>query len=199
MSKTISYLRVSTADQNLDKFRADVLQFASERGFGRVEFITEKISGKVPWRARKIGAAVDGLGPDDQLIVPELSRLGRSTIEILEIMQEVRARGASLYAVKGSWQFDDSIQSKVFAMFFAMMAEIERDLISLRTREALAAKQAAGVKLGRPPGPGKSKLDDHAENIKAWRETQTPKSWIAKQLGTSTQNLSNWMKKNGVK
>jgi|SRR6056297_1086098 len=193
--KTIGYLRVSTADQDLDKFRADVLQFANDRDFGRVEFVQEKVSGKKPWRERQLGQVVETLQAGDRLIVPELSRLGRSMIEVLEIIKIAKEQGACIYAVKGGWELNDSIQSKIISSVLAMMAEVERDLISERTREALAAKRAAGVKLGRRPGPGKSKLDEHAEEIQALLKNGSTKTFVANRYGTTVQNLSNWLRK----
>jgi len=198
VGRTIGYLRVSTADQDTDKFRADVLQFASDRDFGRVEFVAEKVSGTKPWRERELGQVVDGLAAGDRLVVPELSRLGRSTLEILEIIQVARERGACIYAVKGGWELADNIQSKIMVTIMAMMAEIERDLISERTKEALAARRAAGVKLGRRPGPGKSKLDDHAGEIQALLANGSTKRFIAERFGTSVQNLSHWLKQRGL-
>jgi len=197
-ARNIGYLRVSTADQDLYKFRADVLQFAQDRGFGRVEFVEEKVSGKKPWRERKLGDVVAGLGAGDRLIVPELSRLGRSMIEILEILQAAKSAGACIYAVKGGWELADNIQSKIISTVMAMMAEVERDLISERTREALAAKRAAGVKLGRRPGPGKSKLDAHVDEIQALLANGSTKTFVAKKYGTSVQNLSHWLAQRGA-
>lgn len=194
-TKTIGYLRVSTADQDLDKFRADVLEFVNQRDFGRVGFVQEKVSGKKPWRERELGQVVENLAAGDRLIVPELSRLGRSTIEVLEIIQEAKAAGACIYAVKGGWQLDDSMQSKIISTVLAMLAEIERDLISERTREALAAKRAAGVKLGRRPGPGKSKLDEHADEIQALLANGSTKKFVAERYGTTVQNLSHWLRR----
>jgi len=194
-AKTIGYLRVSTTDQDLDKFRADVLEFVNQRDFGRVEFVQEKVSGKKPWRERELGQVVENLAAGDRLIVPELSRLGRSTIEVLEIIQKAKAADACIYAVKGGWQLDDSMQSKIISTVLAMLAEIERDLISERTREALAAKRAAGVKLGRRPGPGKSKLDEHADEIQALLANGSTKKFVAERYGTTVQNLSHWLRR----
>jgi len=194
-AKTIGYLRVSTTDQDLDKFRADVLEFVNQRDFGRVAFVQEKVSGKKPWRERELGQVVENLAAGDRLIVPELSRLGRSTIEVLEIIQKAKAAGACIYAVKGGWQLDDSMQSKIISTVLAMLAEIERDLISERTREALAAKRAAGVKLGRRPGPGKSKLDEHADEVQALLANGSTKKFVAERYGTTVQNLSHWLRR----
>ncbi len=210
--KTVGYLRVSTVDQSLDKFRADVLQFAMDRGFGRVEFVSEKVSGKKPWRKRALNEVVMGLQAGDRLIVPELSRLGRSMLEVLEIIQVAREAGACIYAIKGGWELNDSIQSKIVGSVMAMMAEVERDLISERTKEALAARRrlAAGGKtwisktgrecsrLGRPKGPGKSKLDVRREEIVGLLKNGSTKTFVAKRYGCTVQNLANWLKKNDV-
>ena len=198
VGRVIGYLRVSTADQDTDKFRADILQFAMDRGFGRVEFVSEKVSGKKPWRERQLGPVVEGLQPGDRLIVPELSRLGRSTLEILEIISIARAAGACIYAVKGGWELADNIQSKIIVTVMAMMAEVERDLISERTKEALAAKSAAGIKLGRPAGPGKSKIDPFEGEIRQLRAVGSTKTFIAGKVGTTPQSLANWMRQRGI-
>src|SRR6266849_9772488 len=85
----------------------------------------------------------------------------------MELLAIAAQKGIHLYAVKGPWQLDDSMQSKIMAMVFAMAAEIERELISQRTKEALRMKKATGVQLGRPRGPGKSKLDPYQPEITA--------------------------------
>ncbi len=117
-------------------------------------------------------------------------------MEILSIASQKRI---NIYAVKGNWQLDQSIQSKIMAMAFAMAAEIERDLISQRTKEALAAKKRAGMKLGRPKGSGKSKLDKHRLEIEALLETGSTQRYIASRFNTTESNLSQWMKKHGLK
>jgi DNA invertase Pin-like site-specific DNA recombinase len=86
MAKTVAYLRVSTAEQDLNKNKGDILFFCNEKRFGDVDFVEEKVSGKKPWKERKIKTTIDQLGPGDRLIVPEFSRLGRSMLEIMEII-----------------------------------------------------------------------------------------------------------------
>ncbi len=103
-----------------------------------------------------------------------------------------------IHAVKGNWQLDQSIQSNIIAMAFSMAAEIERDLISQRTKEALRAKKAAGVRLGRPKGPGKSKLDAFRPEIEALLANGSTQKFIAKRYQTTEANLHNWLKKRGV-
>jgi DNA invertase Pin-like site-specific DNA recombinase len=125
-------------------------------------------------------SAVKNIILRNRLIVPELSRLGRSMLEIMEMLSVSRQKGISIYAVKGGWELNGSIQSKVMAMAFSIAAEIERDLISKRTKEALRARRASGIKLGRPKGPGKSKLDPYGEEIVALLKNGSTKSYVAK-------------------
>jgi DNA invertase Pin-like site-specific DNA recombinase len=135
----------------------------------------------------------------DTLIVSELSRLGRSMLECMEILSIASEKQINIYAVKGNWQLDPSIQSKILAMAFAMAAEIERDLISQRTKEALAAKKRAGIKLGQPRGSGSSKLDKHRPEIEALLANGSTQRYIASRFDTTEANLSRWIKKHGLK
>ena len=196
--KTVAYLRVSTLDQDTKKNEADILKLSNEMDFGKVEFVVEKISGTKNWKERKLKGIIDGLREGDRLIVPELSRLGRSMLEIMEILSIAKERGIHIYAVKGNWSLNGSIESKIVGMVFAMAAEIEHDLISKRTKEALQARKAQGVKLGRPKGPGRSKLDQHREEIIALLKNGSPKSFVAKKYDTTRPNLHNWLKKNDI-
>lgn len=197
--KTYAYLRVSTDEQDLKKNRADILQLANEKNLGKVNWIEETITSRVSWKKRKIAQVIDAMGEGDNLIVSELSRLGRSMLEIMEILSVAVQKGIHIYSVKGNWQLDDSLQSKVVAMAFAIAAEIERDLISQRTTEALAARKRAGVKLGRPTGVGKSKLDQFRPEIEALLANGSSQKFIAKRYGSSEVNLGRWMKKRGLK
>lgn len=196
--KTIAYLRVSTTDQDLEKDKAAILHLANEKDMGKVIFIEEKVSGTVPWKKRKIAEVIEELTTGDNLLVSELSRIGRSMLEIMQVLQIALEKGVNVYAVKGNWQLDDSIQSKIVAMVFSMAAEIERDLISKRTKEALTAKKAAGMKLGRPTGVGKSKLDQFRPEIEALLANGSTQKFIAQRYGTTEANLSNWVKRHGL-
>ncbi|MCE7065766.1 recombinase family protein [Dyadobacter sp. CY326] len=120
-------------------------------------------------------------------------------VEVMEIISIAMQKGIRIYTVKGAWQLDDSIQSKVMAMVFAMASEIERDLISKRTKESLAAKKLSGIKLGRPTGPGKSKLDQFKPDIEALLLSGSSQKNIADRYRITEATLSNWIKKNGVK
>lgn len=199
MAKTVSYLRVSTEDQDTEKNKADVLKFANDRDFGKVHFVEEKVSGTKSWKERKIKKIIDELGEGDVLIVPELSRLGRSMLEIMEILALAKEKGIAIYDVKNGWELNGTIQSKVMALVFSIAAEIERDLISKRTTEGLRVAKAKGKLLGRPKGPGKSKLDKHREEIISLIKTGSKQTYIAKKYGTTQPNLYNWLKKNGLR
>ena len=121
-----------------------------------MQWVEETGSGRVSWHKRKIAQALEGLQVGDHLIVSELSRLGRSMLECMEILSIAFQKGVRLYAVKGNWDLEKSIQSKIVAMAFSMAGEIERDLISQRTKEALAVRKKVGMTLGRPRGSGKA-------------------------------------------
>src|SRR5215813_4561914 len=197
--RTIAYLRVSTHEQDVAKNQTDILLLAHRKQLGQVQFVEETVSGRVPWRRRKIAQILEDLQAGDTLVVSELSRLGRSMLECMEILALVAQKGMHLYAVKGAWRLEDSLQSKIMAMVFAMAAEIERDLISQRTKEALRMKKATGVQLGRPRGPGKSKLDPYQPEITALLANGSTQKFIAKRYGTTEGNLHNWLKKRGLK
>lgn len=199
MARTIGYLRVSTADQDLEKNKGDILKLANDLKLGgHVEWIEEKVSGTKDWKKRELGTAFDTLKEGDTVIVSELSRLGRSTLQILEIMKAAKERGIAVHAVKGNWSLNGTMESKIVLTMLAMIAEIERDLISERTKEGLRARKEAGVILGRPKGPGKSKLDEHKEEIVALLKNGSTKTHVAKKYGSSIPNLFNWLKKNEV-
>jgi DNA invertase Pin-like site-specific DNA recombinase len=198
MSKTVAYLRVSTIDQDIDKNKAAILNLANEKNLGKVHFVEETISGKISWRQRKIADIIDEAQRGDKIIVSELSRLGRTMLECMEILSIASHKEVSIYAVKGNWQLDSSIQSKIVAMAFSMASEIERDLISKRTIEALKARKDAGMSLGRPKGPGKSKLDIYRPEIEALLANGSTQKFIAKRYGSTEANLHNWLKKRGL-
>lgn len=198
MARTIGYVRVSPEDQDLAQNRADILSLANFKNLGQVEWVEEKVSDTKDWRQQKLGKAFETLQAGDSIIVSGLSRLARSTLQILEIMEQARKRDIAVHAVKGGWTLNGNMESKIVLNMLAMMAEIERDLISERTKEGLRAAKAKGRQLGRPKGPGKSKLDQHRKEIVALLKDGSTKSFVAKRYGTTTANLHNWLKKNEI-
>lgn len=120
-------------------------------------------------------------------------------LEIMEILSIASQKQMKIYAIKGNWNLDESIQSKVMAMAFSIASEIERDLISIRTKEALRFKKENGIKLGRPKGPGKSKLDQYKPEIEALLANGSTQKFIASRYNTTEANLYNWMKRHNLK
>lgn len=196
--QTIAYLRVSTVDQDLGKNKSDILFFANENNLGKVHFVEEKISGAIHWKKRELGSIIKSMSEGDHLIVSEFSRLGRSMLECMEIMSHCLEKKINLYAIKGQWRLDNSIQSKIIGMIFSIASEIERDLISKRTSEALRARKLKGLPMGRPKGTGKSKLDEYKDEIVALLSNGSSRVFIAKRYKTSIGNLHYWLKKNGI-
>jgi DNA invertase Pin-like site-specific DNA recombinase len=196
--RNVAYLRVSTTEQDIEKNKSEILHLANDKSLGKVEFVEEKVSGRIHWKQRKIGEIVESLRKGDTILLNEFSRLGRSMLECMEIISIATQKGINIYTVKGNWQLDGSIQSKVMAMVFSMASEIERDLISKRTKEALQTKKASGKKLGRPKGTGKSKLDTYKIEIEALLKNGSTKKFIAERYDSTPANLFNWLKKNKI-
>ena len=148
----IGYLRVSTEKQNPENQRDEIRRFAQEKVFQIDCWVVETVSGKIAHKKRKLGRLLRKMNKGDTLIVTEISRLSRSLTEIMAIMGECLDREINIYTTKERYTFDNSINSKVLCFAFGLVAEIERNLISMRTKEALALKRAEGVRLGRRPG-----------------------------------------------
>jgi len=192
---TYAYLRVSTLEQNTEKNKLDILKFANAKKLGNVEFVEEQISGKTNFKERKLGKLLNKMQKGDILIVPELSRFARSITQIFEVIDITKQKGIRLYAIKENFNNSDkSITSTVTSTVFALIAQIERDLISLRTKEALMARKAKGKTLGRPKGKGKSKLDTNKNEILKLIDLKVPKTIIARQFNTSIPNLYNFLR-----
>ena len=166
---TAAYLRVSTEHQVLDNQKNEIEKFAAARGIRIDKWVTEVVSGKKRGRDRKLGALVRSLKDGDTLIVTELSRLSRTLMDIMSIVGDLLKKNVNLYSTKEGCSFDDSINSKVLLFAFGLVAEIERNLISMRTREALELRRRMGVKLGRPRGasPKMQLLSSNQDKIEA--------------------------------
>lgn len=195
MPKTLSYLRVSTNRQDLEKDKIEILDLAKQKGFGEVEFVEEKITGKAPWKTRKIKSVIDRLQRLDRLVVPELSRLGRSMLEVMEILSVCTEKGVEVYSVRDRWELNSTLQSKVIATVFAMAAEIERDLISARTKEALRARREKGLRTGgKPKGYFRgSRIDKYKIEIWALSNAGISKKSIARRFGVAETTVHWWL------
>ncbi|NQT60124.1 MAG: recombinase family protein [Bacteroidetes bacterium] len=198
------YLRVSTVDQDNDKFKNDILSYANDKKLGHIQFVEEKVSGIKNWKERALGKLINQALENDIIIVPELSRLARSIPQIYEIIATCQEGNIWLHIIKQNIIINGSndITTKIMVSTFSLIAELERDFISLRTKEALAQKKKDGVKLGRPKGLGKSKLDAYADKIKGYRELGLSYAKIANNLEKKTalkkvnpQSVANWFNK----
>ena len=145
-------MRVSTEKQHLSNRQDEILRFAQTRNMEIDRWVTEVVSGKKDQKDRKLGSILRRLKNGDTLIVTEISRLSRTLTEIMTIMGHCLDKGITLYSTKDGYAFDDTINSKVLCFAFGLVAEIERNLISMRTKEALALRKAEGVQLGRRKG-----------------------------------------------
>lgn len=198
-SRVIGYLRVSTVDQQTEKNEEQILRYANTHDLGKVEFVSEKVSGLKSWKTRKLFDVVQNLQEGDVLITPELSRLARSLVQILEILNELSAKNVKVFSVKENFQLNgDDMQSKMMRTMLSLFSEIERDLIVARTKEGLKAAQDKGKILGRPKGIGKSRLDKFKPEIEALLKNGAQKNFIAKRYGVNPATLSHWLKRHGL-
>ena len=195
---TIAYLRI-TPNQDLEVHKMAIRQLAEVKNLGQVTFTAEEIKAAIDWKKRQIATIIEKLGAGDNLLTISLSSLGRSTLEIMHILVAALEKNINIYTIKSNWELDGTIPSDKLAMGFSLIIEIERAIISNRTKEALAARKAAGVKLGRPKGIRKSKLDKFRPEIEQLLINGSSQKYIAKRYSTTPVNLSQWMKKHGLR
>lgn len=149
---TYGYIRVSSDKQTVENQRYEICQFCAKEGLEVDGWIEETVSGTKAYTKRRLGTLLKHVGKGDLIICSELSRLGRSLYMIMEILSYCMRRGCAVWTIKDGYRLGDDIQSKVLAFAFGLSAEIERNLISQRTREALARVRAEGKHIGRPQG-----------------------------------------------
>ena len=192
------YIRVSTDRQTVENQRFEISRFAQRQNLQVDGWIEETISGTKNYTKRGLGRLLKKVRKGDLIICAELSRLGRSLFMIMEILNICMNKECRVWTIKDGYRLGDDIQSKVLAFAFGLSAEIERNLISQRTKEALARKKADGVILGRPKGKSpipNQKCEKNREWIREMISRGMPKSNIAKNLhiarGTLYRFLSN--------
>ena len=195
-----AYLRVSTDAQDVANQKHGLLEYANDTGLVPVKIVEDSASGKIAWKKRKLGEMLEKAETGDTILFAEVSRLGRSTLQVLEFLQVAAQKGVSVHITKNKMVMDGSMQAKVMAVMFGLAAEIERELISARTKEALAKRKAEGMKLGRPRGQAqKLALDSKADEIKKLLEKGVSKASIAKIVECSPQTLYLWLERRGLK
>lgn len=196
---TYGYCRVSTIDQDNEKFQSEILKYSNKNDLGKVVFVEEKISGKKDWKIRELGNLIyNKCKNGDTIIVPELSRISRSISQTYEIITTCQSKDITLHFLKQNLVIkkDNDMTTKVMLSTFSMISELEREFISIRTKESLQVKKNNGVKLGRPKGVvGKSKLDKFSNEIHSFRKNGSTLVWIGNHYGVSPLTISNWLKK----
>ena len=194
------YIRVSTDKQTVENQRFEITRFADREGLTVDGWIEETISGAKSPDKRKLGVLLKDVTEGDLILCAELSRLGRSLFMIMEILSECMEKGVRVWTIKDNYRLGDDIQSKVLAFAFGLSAEIERDLISQRTREALARKRAEGVHLGRPAGALNKvvKLTGKEEAIRILRAEGANWAQIARLLHVDRSTLVRLAQSHGL-
>ena len=152
------YIRVSTDLQSYEGQRYEIEQWCRRREMSVDTWVHEKISGTRELKKRTLGRLLRKMESGDVLVCTELSRLGRNMMMVMGILNACTQKGLRVYSIKDNFELSDNLNSKIIAFAFSLAAEIERNLISQRTREALAAKKYAGVQLGRPKGKSRERL-----------------------------------------
>ena len=185
------YIRVSSDKQTVENQRFEINNFCERYKLVIDGWIEETISGMKSYNKRELGRLLLQIQKDDLIICAELSRLGRNLFMIMEILNICMTKECRVWTIKDNYRLGDDIQSKVLAFAFGLSAEIERNLISQRTKEALARKKAEGIVLGRPKGRKnkKHKLMGKNEIITEMLREGISKSTIAKKLGVSRNTL----------
>jgi DNA invertase Pin-like site-specific DNA recombinase len=197
-----AYIRVSNDKQTTKNQRYEILKFANEKKMVIDHWIEETVSGTKRVKDRKLGRVIEGLGrQEDTLITTELSRLGRSLMEVMSILHHLMDKKVKVLTTKERYELGDNINSKVLAFAFGLSAEIERNMISQRTKEALARRKADGTTLGRPKGrlSKTTKLTGKEDTIKELLLKKVPVSSIAKILGVHRLTVVNFIKSRKLK
>ena len=191
------YIRVSTDVQTVENQRFEIEQYAIKNSLIVNGWIEETISGTKAYNKRALGKLLKKVKKDDLIICSELSRLGRNLFMIMEILNICMQKECKVWTIKDGYRLGDDIQSKVLAFAFGLSAEIERNLISQRTKEALARKKAEGTILGRPKGAKSSylKLSSKDKKIRELYNGKVSKSEIAHILGVHRITVSNYIKR----
>ena len=189
------YIRVSTALQSYEGQRFEVERWCERNHFSIDVWVLEKVSGTMDLNRRTLGKTLRKMKEGDFLICTELSRLGRNMMMVMSILNVCSEKGIQVRSIKDGFELSDSIQSKILAFAFSLAAEIERNLISQRTKEALAAKKAAGVRLGRPEGSSskQKRFEELLPEVNKMREQGASFKLIAGFVGVHENTLHRYL------
>lgn len=189
---TYGYIRVSTDKQTVDNQRFEIGRFCKKNNIHIDSWIEETISGTLTPDKRELGTLLRHIQKGDLIISSELSRLGRSLFMIMSILNLIMEKGARIWTIKDNYRLGDDIQSKVLAFAFGLSAEIERNLISQRTREALQLRKTQNIKLGRPKGRQSSHhiIDGLETHVYAMQTCGLSVNYIAHHLGVSRNSVN---------
>ncbi len=192
------YIRVSSDKQTVENQRFEINKFCKRENLVVDGWIEETISGTKAYTKRELGKLLRKVQRDDLIICAELSRLGRNLFMIMEILNICMTKECRVWTIKDNYRLGDDIQSKVLAFAFGLSAEIERNLISQRTKEALARKKAEGVKLGRVKGSKNlhHKLSGKEEKIAKWLNQGMTKAEIARRCKVNVSTVFRYIKAN---
>ena len=195
----IGYIRVSSNKQTLEHQKFEIKKFAKSQVIKIDRWVEEQISSRTALHKRKLGQLLDELKTGDILISCEISRLGRSMLEIMRILETCLNKECQVWTLKENYRLGNDLQSKVMAFAFGISAEIERNLISQRTKSSLENVRAGGTRLGRPFAAlsQKLKLSKNAQRIKMLRENGVSISQIAREVGTQRMTVYRFLERMG--
>ena len=202
MAKIIAYVRVSSNKQDADLQELEIRRYADEKKMTIDEVLSLEMSSHKTPLQRRIDEMLEKLNQGDTLIITEISRLGRSTSEVIQLINSLFEQKIRLIAIKQGLDLNaHDMQSKILITLFSLLSELERDLISIRTKEALASKKAQGQILGKPKGTiQKSKFDDDLQKIKSYLKDGVSIRRISQNLGYSNHiGLNNYIRSRKVK
>lgn len=191
-----AYIRVSTEMQTYANQEFEIVNYCKSRNINIDKWYSESVSGTVPVDRRLLGKVIRKMKRGDLLICTEISRLGRNMLMIMSILNLCAGKGIRIQTIKDNFVLSDNINSKIIAFAFALAAEIERNLISQRTREALAVKKLEGTKLGRPSGSSKKKklFLESLDKIEKMLQNGVPMKAVAKKYGMHCNTLRRYLK-----
>lgn len=192
------YLRVSTDHQDAENQKTGILAYMKERGMSHLMLHTDTASGAVSWRERGLLPLLEQCEMGDTIICAEVSRIGRSTVDVLDYFREALKRQVTTIVTKSGLVVDDSLGAKITTTILALASEIEREFLLARTAEGLRRARAAGVKIGRPPGKkSASKVAGKSDEIATLLAAGVAKSAIARILGVSRGTINRYLANKG--